>query len=212
MDFLRASQAMRWYSLVVLSVMAAWRARSFCGGRYTPWLRRLSSFWYSALASASFSSSVLAGATGGGVRSFLTGRYLSASRRAWGGGERLLGGDRTGDLAGDGSAERERERKRSRGGGDCLRGGDRVGDLLGNRSWSRPREWDRSRGGGEMSREPREARDRERSRLGLGEQHWRMGAGDRDGDLDGDGDGAGLSRPSRDGASEAADAILFSLV
>lgn len=82
------------------------------------------------------------------MRSFLMGRYLSASRRA-GGGERLLGGDLTGDRS------REREGERSWGGDECRRGdmGDLVGDL--SREGSR----DASRGRGEISRGSRESRE-----------------------------------------------------
>ena len=77
MLFLSASHAMRWYSLLVLSVIWACSARSLAGGMYVPPDRMFSSFSYSALAVACFSSSVR---TGGGEREravFFPGRYES---------------------------------------------------------------------------------------------------------------------------------------
>lgn len=59
MDFFKASQAMRWYSLLDLSVICDWRARSLAGGMYVPPDRMFRSFSYSALAAACFSSSVI---------------------------------------------------------------------------------------------------------------------------------------------------------
>lgn len=57
-DFFRASQAMRWYSLLVLSVICDCSARNFAGGIYVPPDRIVSSVSYSAFAEACFSSAV----------------------------------------------------------------------------------------------------------------------------------------------------------
>ena len=57
MDFFKASQAIRWYSLLDLSVRACWRARSFAGGTYLPPLRELRRASYSFFAAACLSSS-----------------------------------------------------------------------------------------------------------------------------------------------------------
>ena len=58
-DFLSASHAIRWYSLLVLSVICACSARSRAGGMYVPPDRMFKSFSYSALAAACFSSAVI---------------------------------------------------------------------------------------------------------------------------------------------------------
>ena len=59
MDFFKASHAIRWYSLLVLSVICDWSARNRAGGMYVPPLLMVKSFSYSAFAAACFSSSVL---------------------------------------------------------------------------------------------------------------------------------------------------------
>lgn len=58
-DFFSASHAMRWYSLLVLSVIWDWSARSRAGGMYVPPDRIVNSFSYSAFAAACLSPSDL---------------------------------------------------------------------------------------------------------------------------------------------------------
>src|SRR5271168_1048923 len=58
-DFFRASQAILWYSLLVLSVICDCNSRSLAGGIYVPPDRIVRSFSYSAFAYACFSSSVI---------------------------------------------------------------------------------------------------------------------------------------------------------
>lgn len=59
MDFFRASQAMRWYSLLDLSVIWDCSSRKRAGGMYVPPERMVSNFSYSAFAAACFSSAVI---------------------------------------------------------------------------------------------------------------------------------------------------------
>jgi hypothetical protein len=128
MLFFKASQAMRWYSFEVLSVICAWSAFRRAGGMYVPPDRMLSSFSYSAFAAACFSSPVrgFAGAASSRCRSSSwrfrsCARSLSTSR---GSGSLRRGGerDREYDLRRSDGASRRGEGERE--------GGARLRELL----------------------------------------------------------------------------------